>query len=1230
MLNDGGIYVLEIPIDNLEVDEWHTMAFVYDQENKLKLGEPSIVLYLDSRDTYRARALNGNSFIVPAPNTDLFVGGAGFSVVFDSGNDSRSLCLDSQGGVTIRRLYASNLVDNKVLDVLLVKNYYQIVLTNIETKQRIFIPNEYVTPQSKNGINISMKVPYEDILPAGTYDLEIDSPLGKSNAVRVNVSRPRHIISPIDLDFSDKSHLEDYFYATHKAWGGSNGGVVKENIKLAADGVHFIAHGDKYHGTVQGVNRDGTPKYHTEEDDPDYGKMWVHRVGACIQTKKAMGFGRYEVNFKLVGENGSQFALGVCAAIWTFFYNEEYVGSPFYNEIAAEGISNQGSIDDGFYAVRNHEIDIELPSHLDGGIRHQPSFQNMKCNSWIGEMGSGEGTVGMGEEYISRLTPIGLSVNDGEYHNFRFDWYPNKIEFYVDDVLKQTLTSFIPDIPGHMTIGLWFPSSPHPVYPWLVRNGWAGGDVVVDPETGEEHQIANWDTQEMVMNHFKFTPFLQYDNYIRDKGESFPFGSTRSLVGELDDEQEDISIGGILSNNGPTETPDVEVEYVYKVRLGNVDFLQIDGNEVTITGSIVTYHSSKATVGYVASKDGYQTDEGILHGTNSVFEDSAPIQDIRLTLLMVFRIEVPEEQSAAVVTINGIQRNSVRARLGETINYSVSLEGYNTVTGSYTFHSQVDQTIQIELTPIEGTLPEETLTNDVTRVVNAIKSIESDDKIVWTHTADIHTQLAPYDSDNYENGAYSTEDLHITQADMDSLAKGKQGYLYIQKGVEAEVRLMRALQEQPNISLLGMYNTGDLVDRSGISQGAIENGTEGNLVNLAKTLKDWHINGISGKFTGISGVDFAIIPGNHDAKVFSNATEDYIPAGLFDAAQYTEDNVGTYTQNVPASRADYSSIWDSSLNTYKVFPSLGIIVALFDFYNKDGSVKSSGRWNDLVSAIKAELTINPTYKVVIFCHQPPYFDNVEAYGFDFWRDKLNLSSSDVPKLSYIGASSNTGKVISEIGPDNIIAFICGHKHTDIINIANGVPIIHSTVMGLLVTNDELTRRRNYYDAATLGGYTAEATEINTIAATSVNVYCFDKQHSKLYQFRIGAGPDVVYDNVADQSSDITINSFGEAKVAADELSSSLKECSIIKCVATPFALSASDIDSMTKVNLIASGGYKMTATMELENIDGTDYYRNPFIPKGWHYVVIGYNLNHVTYGNVTDYVVDSVVRSVED
>lgn len=198
-----------------------------------------------------------------------------------------------------------------------------------------------------------------------------------------------------------------------------------------------------------------------------------------------------------------------------------------------EGLHQQGTSEDGYYTTRNHEIDIEIPSHLDGGILAQPSLENIKCNTWRGETQNWDVNIGDGhywEEYRDNLTPAGVNLGDGAYHKLRFDWYPDKVEFYVDNILIRTNTNTeagktIPDIAGTFTFGMWFPSSPKPDEPWLVNKNkaWAGG--MVDPQT--DSMIAAFDTVEMRVKSFKYSPFTEELESQRILGETYPFGGYR-------------------------------------------------------------------------------------------------------------------------------------------------------------------------------------------------------------------------------------------------------------------------------------------------------------------------------------------------------------------------------------------------------------------------------------------------------------------------------------------------------------------------------------------------------------------------------------------------------------------------------------------------------------------------------------------------------------------------------
>lgn len=59
---------------------------------------------------------------------------------------------------------------------------------------------------------------------------------------------------------------------------------------------------------------------------------------------------------------------------------------------------------------------------------------------------------------------------DGGYHEYRFDWTPDKVSFYADGIWLKDMTASVPTSPGHITLSHW-------------SNGnrdWSGGPPVRD------------------------------------------------------------------------------------------------------------------------------------------------------------------------------------------------------------------------------------------------------------------------------------------------------------------------------------------------------------------------------------------------------------------------------------------------------------------------------------------------------------------------------------------------------------------------------------------------------------------------------------------------------------------------------------------------------------------------------------------------------------------------------
>mmetsp|Transcript_27992 Transcript_27992/g.59712 ORF Transcript_27992/g.59712 Transcript_27992/m.59712 type:complete len:624 (-) Transcript_27992:13-1884(-) len=250
---------------------------------------------------------------------------------------------------------------------------------------------------------------------------------------------------------------ESKWLTAEKSWGGgadgfTNGGVVAENVvaNVTAGTIVFNAHGNFYNGDVMGINKDLTRQ------------TTGVRTGGAIATRQYLGAGSYEIKMKIAGE------LGVCSAIWTFFYNDD--------DYCSSGD-----------AIINHEIDIELPGRPSAAT-NDIDFSQALLNTWIGEIGS---------LYEAGYTSLDKDVDDDVFHTWRFDWHTDpsdrRVEFYLDGEYLRTMRNFIPFYAGRLWIGAWFP------------NAWAG-----EPNFAEA---------QMEVDYVKFTPF---DEVYECPSESYP------------------------------------------------------------------------------------------------------------------------------------------------------------------------------------------------------------------------------------------------------------------------------------------------------------------------------------------------------------------------------------------------------------------------------------------------------------------------------------------------------------------------------------------------------------------------------------------------------------------------------------------------------------------------------------------------------------------------------------
>lgn len=312
--------------------------------------------------------------------------------------------------------------------------------------------------------------------------------------------------TPLHVDFASDTveHIRSELMIAHKQWGGANGGVSSENVVLdRANGVcEITALGDLYSGPVLGVDRNGDPSgFNT-------------RIGGCIVTRDYFGPGSYRILCKPAP------LPGVCSALWTFHYEEGYPGSPLYEQHLQDGLHPAGNEVDGLYTVRNHEIDIEFPTALKSNPNQEDvSPLNARFNTWRGElrnwnvpnpdvptgdpMYSPTPDPAYWSEYTDDFVSHGVNLADGAFHEMRFDWHLGadpRVEFYIDGVLKHTVRTHIPDIPGRYWAGMWFPSG---------STHWAG-------------RGAPWFMQHMLIKELTITPFPDESGFERRIVETYP------------------------------------------------------------------------------------------------------------------------------------------------------------------------------------------------------------------------------------------------------------------------------------------------------------------------------------------------------------------------------------------------------------------------------------------------------------------------------------------------------------------------------------------------------------------------------------------------------------------------------------------------------------------------------------------------------------------------------------
>ncbi len=223
------------------------------------------------------------------------------------------------------------------------------------------------------------------------------------------------LINNVELDY-DNAFFDDFsngvnhdnWYIGNQAWGGSNGGVIPENVSYTDDGILLLR---------------GNGGYYQQNELTGVGDVKDGRyTGAALISKFLVQSGRYEIKMKVLPR------LGACTAFWTYAYE-------FTNEL-------------------NHEIDIELPGGNQSGV---PTFEKLLNTNYHKENRSHSQDI----KVADALKMQELYLNDGEWHTFGFDWYSSeeKIIYYIDNKITAISENFIPYLQCRLWIGVWFPVS---------------------------------------------------------------------------------------------------------------------------------------------------------------------------------------------------------------------------------------------------------------------------------------------------------------------------------------------------------------------------------------------------------------------------------------------------------------------------------------------------------------------------------------------------------------------------------------------------------------------------------------------------------------------------------------------------------------------------------------------------------------------------------------------------
>jgi beta-glucanase (GH16 family) len=138
--------------------------------------------------------------------------------------------------------------------------------------------------------------------------------------------------------------------------------------------------------------------------------------GALVYTKSKYGYGTYEWRMRMSSTSSTP---------------------------TGEGDSVSGSVSAGFVYVNNSQTEIDF--EFSGAVQDTLYMVN-----WLNSNPQSDPT-----DANETYTYIPLPSVSTDFHDYKFVWQPDEIDFYVDNVLQGTHTTNVPSAPAYFMINHW-------------------------------------------------------------------------------------------------------------------------------------------------------------------------------------------------------------------------------------------------------------------------------------------------------------------------------------------------------------------------------------------------------------------------------------------------------------------------------------------------------------------------------------------------------------------------------------------------------------------------------------------------------------------------------------------------------------------------------------------------------------------------------------------------------